>query len=173
MIENNVPLAVKKMKITNEGKETEESKELEDFANKMVNETEAYIKKLLALRGERIFIDNLIPYIINMEIFQVSYECHKIVSLVEKKKINEELLIRYLNMRLRILLDKALSSLEKIEDKESWTYVVIDQTVGKVKLDNLQAMYNEFMNMKRDIETNFLVNFLRQEHLANGAKNGK
>ena len=158
MIEDYMPKEVKKMKITNEGKTTEQTKELENFVNNMINETEKYIKDILTLRGQRLFIDNLVPYTENMRILQLDYEYQKILRLAGNKEIRKELLSRYLNLRFNYLLDNLVESLEKINEKESWMCVIIDVKNKEVKPNNLQAVYQSLKNMKRDIETNFLLN---------------
>lgn len=159
LIENFSSLETKNMRITNKGKVTKNSKELENFVNKMIKETESYIKNVLTLRGERFFIDTLVPYTENMRIIQVLYEYEKILELVEKRNIKKDLLKRYINTRLKLILRRLLEDFERVENKGYWVCVVIGIDKSEVGLSNIQSVYNELKYIERDIETNFLVNF--------------
>ncbi|OGJ15539.1 hypothetical protein A3K73_05105 [Candidatus Pacearchaeota archaeon RBG_13_36_9] len=144
LIEAALPLAVKKMKINVHSGDKETARKLENFANSLIKETEKFIPEILNLRGEYLLEESMIPYVVNIELFQISYELQKISELAEKKQLDDELSDVYAKFRLSLLLKQVLEKIRDVEDKERLICVDINLSKNQVFLTTLENVYSRF-----------------------------
>jgi len=153
-IEDRTPLEIKRMKITVHSQDqnfVNTGKEVENLANKMIEETEKYIKKVLSLRGEHLFEGNFIPYIENVGLLQIFYELQRLKELYFSKEINQELMKNYLKGRISILVKNRIDLLNDLQGREEFSLVLIgpDKTFY---IKNLEEAYNNLMKANSAIE---------------------
>lgn len=151
LIESYLPLAVKKMKINVDKNNREDAIILEDFSNNLIKETEGYIPKILKLRGEHILKESMVPYVINIGLFQISYEIQKIFALANEKELDDRISDLYSKFRLSLLLKQNLEAIEKIEDKEKFICFDIDLEKNKLILTTLKSVYERFDNIRKGL----------------------
>ena len=132
------------MKINVHSGDKETARKLENFANSLIKETEKFIPEILNLRGEYLLEESMIPYVVNIELFQISYELQKISELAEKKQLDDELSDVYAKFRLSLLLKQVLEKIRDVEDKERLICVDINLSKNQVFLTTLENVYSRF-----------------------------
>ncbi|MDD5192695.1 MAG: hypothetical protein PHH54_04230 [Candidatus Nanoarchaeia archaeon] len=154
ILDASYPLEVKKMKIRVHSKNEKvinTAIDVEHLANQMVSETEKYIQKILAIRGEYLLEGNFIPYIENIGIFQIFYEMQRLRELYLKGEINKELMKNYLNSRISIFANNRIDMLDGLSEREEFSLVLMDFNKNLVVKD-LQETYDFLIKINSVIE---------------------
>jgi len=145
---------IKRMKITVHSKNEYSLKMaemVEKTSNQLISETEKYLEKIFALRGEYLLKGNFIPYLENIGILQIAYELQRLKELNEESKLKTDEIKVYLKMRLLPLIENRLKMLQNLEDMEEFSLILIN-TQGIMKITNLKEAHNILETSKRVIE---------------------
>ncbi|MBU2522821.1 MAG: hypothetical protein KKE23_00840 [Nanoarchaeota archaeon] len=149
------PPEARKMKMNIRSKNTETintAKSIGALANQMISETEKSIQKILSLRGEYLLEKNFIPYIENLGMLQIFYEIQKLRELSFDKKISQEFMKNYMEIRILPLAKGRIEMLDGLPEKEEFSLVILNAN-GNLKIMNLQEAYDLLLKTSSSIES--------------------